>query len=47
MNEVIRQLGAAPSLEKALELFFSSTVNPDEENETVVDFIELLKKYFS
>ena len=46
MNEVIRQLGAAPSLEKALELFFS-TVNPDEENETVVDFIELLKKYFS
>jgi hypothetical protein len=35
MNEVIRQLGAAPSLEKALELF-SSTVNPDEENETVV-----------
>ena len=46
MNEVIRQLGAAPSLEKALQLF-SSTVNPDEENETVVDFIELLKKYFS
>ena len=46
MNEVIRQLGAAPSLEKALELF-SSTVNPDEENETVVDFIELFKKYFS
>ena len=46
MNEVIRQLGAAPSLEKALELF-SSTVNPDEENETVIDFIELLKKYFS
>lgn len=46
MNEVIRQLGAAPSLEKALELF-SSTVHPDEENETVVDFIELLKKYFS
>ena len=46
MNEVIRQLGAASSLEKALELF-SSTVNPDEENETVVDFIELLKKYFS
>ena len=46
MNEVIRQLGVAPSFEKALELF-SSTVNPDEENETVVDFIELLKKYFS
>lgn len=46
MNEVIRQLGAASSLEKALELF-SSTVNLDEENETVVDFIELLKKYFS
>ena len=46
MNEVIRQLGVAPSFEKALELF-SSTVNPDEENETVIDFIELLKKYFS
>lgn len=46
MNEVIRQLGDAPSLDKALELF-SSLVNPDEENEAVVDFVELLKKYFS
>lgn len=46
MNEIIHQLGDAPSLDKALELF-SSTVNPDEENEAVIDFVELLKKYFS
>lgn len=46
MNDVIRQLGDAPSLDEALELF-SSLVNPDEENEAVADFIELLKKYFS
>lgn len=46
MNEVIRQLGEAPSLDKAMELFFS-TVNPDEGNEAVADFMELLKKYFS
>lgn len=46
MNEVIRQLGAASSLDEALSLF-SSTVQADEENETVADFIELLKKYFS
>lgn len=46
MNEVIRQLGAASSLDEALTLF-SSTVQADEENETVADFIELLKKYFS
>lgn len=46
MNEVIRRLGAASSLDEALSLF-SSTVQADEENETVADFIELLKKYFS
>lgn len=46
MNDVIRQLGDAPSLDKAMELFFS-TVHPDERNEAVADFIELLKKYFS
>lgn len=46
MNEVIRQLGAESSLDKALELF-SATVQYDEENETVADFMELLKKYFS
>lgn len=46
MNEVIRQLGAASSLDEALTLF-SSTVQADEENETVADFMELLKKYFS
>lgn len=46
MNEVIRQLGAASSLDEALTLF-SSAVQSDEENETLADFIELLKKYFS
>lgn len=46
MNETIHQLGNTSSLDKALELF-SATVHPDEENEAVADFIELLKKYFS
>jgi len=46
MNDAIRQLGDAPSLDNALELF-SSLVNLDEENEAVADFVELLKKYFS
>lgn len=45
MNEVIRQLGNASSLDAALELF-NSTVKPDEENEAVADFMELLRKYF-
>lgn len=46
MNEVVRQMGEAPSLEQALDLF-NSTVHPDEENTAAADFTELLKKYFN
>lgn len=46
MNEVVRRLGEAPSLDKAMDIFVSE-VQPDEENEAAVDFMELLKKYFS
>ena len=46
MNEVVRQLGEAASLEKALDIF-NSIVHPDEENEAALDFIELLRKYFN
>lgn len=46
MNEVLRRLGEAPSLDEAIALF-TSEVRPDEENEAVADFVELLKKYFS
>ena len=46
MNEVVRRLGEAPSLDKAMDIF-ASEVHPDEENEAAVDFMELLKKYFS
>lgn len=46
MNDVLGRLGAAPSLDKAVEIFVSE-VHPDEENESATDFIELLKKYFS
>ena len=46
MNEVVRRLGEAPSLDKAMDIF-ASKVHPDEENEAAVDFMELLKKYFS
>lgn len=46
MNEVVRQLGGASSLDEAMAVF-TSTVQPDEENEAAADFIELLKKYFS
>jgi hypothetical protein len=31
---------------KAMDIF-ASEVHPDEENEAAVDFMELLKKYFS
>jgi hypothetical protein len=31
---------------KAMDIFVSE-VQPDEENEAAVDFMELLKKYFS
>jgi len=46
MNEVVRLCGGASSLDEAMSVFMS-TVQPDEENEAVADFIELLKKYFS
>ena len=46
MNEVVRRLGEAPSLDKAMDIFVSE-VQPDEENEAAVDFMELLKKFFS
>lgn len=46
MNEIVRQLGEAPTLNKAMDIF-NSEVHPDEENEAAADFIELLKKHFS
>ena len=46
MNEVVRRLGEASSLDEAMAVFIS-TVRPDEENEATADFVELLKKYFS
>lgn len=46
MNEVVRLCGGASSLDEAMSVFMS-TVQPDEENEAVADFIELLKRYFS
>lgn len=46
MNEIVRQLGEAPTLDKAMDIF-NSEVHPAEENEAAADFIELLKKYFS
>ncbi|MDE6349000.1 MAG: hypothetical protein K2L60_10220 [Bacteroides sp.] len=46
MNEVLRRLGEAPSLDKALAIF-TSEVHPDEESEAATDFVELLKKFFS
>ena len=46
MNVVVRLCGGASSLDEAMSVFMS-TVQPDEENEAVADFIELLKKYFS
>lgn len=46
MNDMLGRLSAAPSLDKAVDIFVSE-VHPDEENESATDFIELLKKYFS
>lgn len=46
MNEIVRQLGEVPTLDKAMDIF-NSEVHPAEENEAAADFIELLKKYFS
>lgn len=46
MNAIVVRLNEASSLDKAIEIF-TSEVHPDEENEAAVDFMELLKKYFS
>lgn len=46
MNAIVVRLNEASSLDKAIEIF-TSEVRPDEENEAAVDFMELLKKYFS
>lgn len=46
MNEVVCRVGEASSLDEAMKIFISE-VHPDEENEATIDFIELLKKYFS
>lgn len=46
MNKVVHQLGEAPSFDEALELFHSM-VEPDEDNEVINEFIEILRKYFN
>ncbi|MDY5239166.1 hypothetical protein [Bacteroides helcogenes] len=46
MNEMVRSLGEASSLDEAMDIF-NSEVHPDEESEAVADFIDLLKKNFS
>ena len=46
MNRVVEQLSAMSSY-KAAVAFLSSKVNFNEENETLRDFLELLKKYFN
>ncbi len=46
MNEIVRLLGEASNLDKAIAIF-NSEVQLDEESEAASDFIELLKKHFS
>ena len=46
MNRVFAELNAAVSFEEAIALF-QKEVPIDEENEAVVDFVELLRKYFN
>lgn len=46
MNDVLRRLGDAPTLDSALELF-AAEVQADDENPAVADFVELLRKYFN
>lgn len=46
MNRVFAELNAAVSFEEAIALF-QKEVPVDEENEAVVDFVELLRKYFN
>lgn len=46
MNETLRRLGEASSLNEAMQIL-SSASGVAEDNEAALDFIELLKKYFS
>lgn len=46
MNDVLRRLGDAPTLNSALELF-AAEVQADDDNPAVADFVELLHKYFN
>lgn len=46
MNLVFAELNAAVSFEEAIALF-QKEVPVEEENEAVVDFVELLRKYFN
>lgn len=46
MNRVIEQISEMSSLDAAIAFMFSK-VNVDEENEALIDFQELLKKYFN
>lgn len=46
MNETLRRLGEVSSLNEAMQIF-SSASGVAEDNEAALDFIELLKKYFS
>lgn len=46
MNRVFAELNAATSFEEALTMF-QKEVHVDEENEAVVAFVELLRKYFN
>ena len=46
MNLVIEQISEMSSLDTAIAFLYSK-VNVDEENEAMIDFQELLKKYFN
>lgn len=46
MNRVIEQISEMGSLDTAVA-FLLSKVDVDEENEAMIDFLELLKKYFN
>lgn len=46
MNETLRRLGEASSLNEAMQILYSA-LGVAEDNEAALDFIELLKKYFS
>ena len=46
MNEVVRRLGEAPSLDKAMDIF-ASEVHAEEDNVAAVDFMELRNKCVS